>query len=89
MRGLDGRRRGSGRAVESAPSATAPATPEEASTERAVPLYYVTDTPAGPRLAREFRRVPVDTDPGTAAVTALFAAPTGAVSGAPQHLARR
>ena len=56
--------------------------PEEASTERAVPLYYVTDTPAGPRLAREFRRVPVDTDPGTAAVTALFAAPTGAV---PEH----
>jgi spore germination protein GerM len=65
-----------------APSATAPATPDEAATERAVPLYYVTDTPAGPRLAREFRRVPVDTDPGTAAVTALFAAPTGAV---PDH----
>ncbi len=65
-----------------APSATAPATSDEASTERAVPLYYVTDTPAGPRLAREFRRVTVDTDPGTAAVTALFAAPTGAV---PEH----
>jgi hypothetical protein len=64
------------------PSATVPATPDEASTERAVPLYYVTDTPAGPRLAREFRRVRVDTDPGTAAVTALFAAPTGAV---PEH----
>jgi hypothetical protein len=59
-----------------------PATPDEASTERAVPLYYVTDTPAGPRLAREFRREAVDTDPGTAAVTALFAAPTGAV---PEH----
>ena len=72
-----------GPAVPSAaPSATAPATPEKASTERAVPLYYVTDTPAGPRLAREFRRVAVDTDPGTAAVTALFAAPTGAV---PDH----
>ena len=62
-----------------APSATVPARPDTASTERAVPLYYVTDTPAGPRLAREFRRVAVDTDPGTAAVTALFAAPTGAV----------
>ena len=65
-----------------AASAPAPATPDEASTERAIPLYYVTDTPAGPRLAREFRRVPVDTDPGTAAVTAMFATPTGAV---PEH----
>src|SRR5690242_5634198 len=63
----------------SAPSAAASATPDGASTEQAVSLYYVTETPAGARLAREFRRVPVDPDPGTAAVTALFAAPTGAV----------
>jgi hypothetical protein len=70
----------------SAPSATAPATPptapEEASAGRAVPLYYVTDTPAGARLAREFRRTPADIDAGTAALTALFAAPTGTV---PEH----
>ncbi len=52
--------------------------------ERALPLYYLTDTPAGPRLAREFRRLPVGPEPaaaGTAAVTALFAAPTGSVPG--------
>ena len=70
----------------SAPSATATAAPttapEEASAGRAVPLYYVTDTPAGARLAREFRRTPADIDAGTAALTALFAAPTGTV---PEH----
>lgn len=61
----------------SAPSTGAPSTV----TERALPLYYVVDTPAGPRLAREFRRLPVDTDPGTAAVTALLAEPGGSVPG--------
>lgn len=75
----------------SAPSATvAPATGEAPPTapgtpqQRALPLYYVTDTPAGPRLAREFRRLPVGDGPaaaGTAAVTALFAAPSGSVPG--------
>jgi hypothetical protein len=65
-----------------APSTTAPATSDETSAGRALPLYYVTDTPAGARLAREFRRVPVDTDAGTAAVTALLADPTGTV---PEH----
>jgi hypothetical protein len=74
-----------------APSATAaPATDETppsapaTSQQRALPLYYVTDTPAGPRLAREFRRLPVGDDPaaaGTAVVTALFAAPSGSVPG--------
>ena len=62
------------------PSVSAP--PSEPSVaQQALPLYYVTDTPAGPRLAREFRRVPVDPDPGTAAVTALLADPVGAVPG--------
>jgi hypothetical protein len=64
---------------------TGPATPTEAArpTEqpRALPLYYVTDTPAGPRLAREFCRLPVDDDPGTAAVRALLATPSGTVPG--------
>jgi hypothetical protein len=52
--------------------------------ERALPLYYLTDTAAGPRLAREFRRLPVGPEPaaaGTAALTALFASPTGSVPG--------
>ena len=62
------------------PSVTAPPG-ESPATQQALPLYYVADTPAGPRLAREFRRLPVGTDPGTAAVTALLAAPTGTVPG--------
>ena len=65
-------------------AATRTATPTPTATptgqDRALPLYYVTDTPAGPRLAREFRRLPVD-DSGTAAVAALFAAPSGSVPG--------
>ena len=56
------------------PSVTAPPG-ESPATQQALPLYYVTDTPAGPRLAREFRRLPVGTDPGTAAVAALLADP--------------
>jgi hypothetical protein len=66
-------------------SATAPATPSDPTGQaRALPVYYVTDTPAGPRLVREFRRLPVGADAGaagTAAVTALLAEPTGAVPG--------
>ncbi|MGZ8751014.1 MAG: hypothetical protein ACXWYP_09080, partial [Pseudonocardia sp.] len=62
------------------PSVTAPPG-ESPATQQALPLYYVADTPAGPRLAREFRRLPVGTDRGTAAVTALLAAPTGTVPG--------
>ena len=69
-------------APPSAPSpGPTPASPAPTATGRALPLYYVTDTPAGPRLARELRRLPVDDDPASAAVTALFAAPTGTVPG--------
>jgi len=71
--------------VPPAGPSVAVATDESPATQQALPLYYVADTPAGPRLAREFRRLPVDTDsgtdPGTAAVTALLAAPTGTVPG--------
>ena len=62
----------------------APPSAEATGQQRALPLYYVTDTPAGPRLAREFRRLPVGDDPaaaGTAAVTALLAEPDGTVPG--------
>ena len=76
---------GTGAPAVASPSA-APATADPAPTpgQRALPLYYVADTPAGPRLAREFRRLPVGPEPaaaGTAAVTALFAMPTGTVPG--------
>jgi len=64
----------------SVPSVSAPPS-EAAVAQQALPLYYVTDTPAGPRLAREFRRLPVDSDPGTVAVTALLADPVGTVPG--------
>jgi hypothetical protein len=64
--------------------ASAPPAPTQAATpteqRRALPLYYVTDTPAGLRLAREFRRLPIDDDLGTAAVTALLTTP-GTVPG--------
>src|SRR5690242_912399 len=69
-----------------APSSAGPSAPpsEAASAQRALPLYYVTDTPAGPRLAREFHRLPVGADAaaaGSAALTELFAGPAGAVPG--------
>jgi Immunoglobulin-like domain of bacterial spore germination/Sporulation and spore germination len=75
--------------LESGPGAASPSPPSRPSSapvagERALPLYYVTDTPAGPRLAREFRRLPVGDDPaaaGSAAVTALLGAPSGMVPG--------
>jgi hypothetical protein len=70
---------GGGAAAPAAPSASAPAPP--AQDERALPVYYVTDTPAGPRLAREFRRLGATTGPGTAAVVALLAEPVGRVPG--------
>jgi hypothetical protein len=81
-----------GAGVPAAPSGGPPGTPPSTSApeppatgrQRAVPLYYVTDTPAGPRLAREFRRLPVGDEPGaagSAAVTALLAAPGGTVPG--------
>ncbi|HEY3259581.1 MAG TPA: GerMN domain-containing protein [Pseudonocardiaceae bacterium] len=42
----------------------------------ALPIYYVADTAAGPRLYREFHAVPT-TDPGSDAVRELLAKPTG------------
>jgi hypothetical protein len=72
---------GTGAPAGPSPAPTVTAPPSAPAEQRALPLYYVVDSPAGPRLAREFRRMPVDTDPGTAAVTALLAAPTGTVPG--------
>lgn len=63
------------------PTSSASATPDPAVLPRALPVYYVTDTPAGPRLAREFRRLVATTGPGTAAVVALLAEPGGRVPG--------
>jgi Immunoglobulin-like domain of bacterial spore germination/Sporulation and spore germination len=89
--GLAGCTSTAGTGVPVVPPSTAPsptAAPPTSSTatgqQRALPLYYVTDTPAGPRLAREFRRLPVGDDPvaaASAAVTALLAAPSGTVPG--------
>ena len=54
----------------------APASPAPAAAERALPVYYVAQTAAGPRLQREFHRLPA-ADPGTAAVREMLAHPTG------------
>lgn len=55
----------------------APPSPSAApSTERALPVYYIADTPAGPRLYREFHRV-ATTDPATDAVREMLADATG------------
>jgi Immunoglobulin-like domain of bacterial spore germination/Sporulation and spore germination len=58
-----------------APSAV-PGPVPSAGAERAVPVYYVAQTAAGPRLQREFHRVAGD-DPPSAAVREMLAAPTG------------
>ncbi|MDT7553507.1 MAG: hypothetical protein QOI16_2043, partial [Pseudonocardiales bacterium] len=67
-------------AADSAPEASAPdpAAPDTtaAGTERALPVYYVAQTAAGPRLQREFHRLPA-ADPGSAAVRDMLAHPTG------------
>jgi hypothetical protein len=55
-------------------TAAAPAT--SAGGERALPVYYVAQTAAGPRLQREFHRLPA-ADPGSAAVREMLAHPTG------------
>jgi immunoglobulin-like protein involved in spore germination/sporulation and spore germination protein len=61
-------------AASPAPSPTA----EPDSGERvAVPVYYVAETAAGPRLQREFHSV-VTSDPASAAVREMLAGPTGA-----------
>ena len=44
--------------------------------ERALPVYYVVETPVGPRLQREFHRV-AGTDDGSDAVREMLASPTG------------
>jgi hypothetical protein len=54
----------------------APASPAPAAAERALPVYYVAETAAGPRLQREFHRLPA-ADPGTTAVREMLAHPTG------------
>lgn len=57
------------------PSPTGP--PETGPGPRtAVPLYYVTETPAGARLQREFHRVVAD-DPASGALRVLLATSTG------------
>ncbi|MEJ3656859.1 Gmad2 immunoglobulin-like domain-containing protein [Actinomycetes bacterium KLBMP 9759] len=50
-------------------TSTAPTT--SVGTERAVPVYYVADTKAGPRLYREFHRI-VTADPASDAVREMF-----------------
>ena len=56
-----------------APTTAAPAT---SAGERALPVYYVAQTAAGPRLQREFHRLAA-ADPGSAAVREMLAHPTG------------
>jgi hypothetical protein len=70
-----------GTPTTTAPGAAAASTPgspdaESAGQERALPIYYVAQTAAGPRLQREFHRLPAD-DPGSAAVREMLAHPTG------------
>jgi hypothetical protein len=62
-----------GRAGATSPT---PAPTSAAAGERALPVYYVAETAAGPRLQREFHRLPA-ADPATAAVRAMLARPTG------------
>jgi hypothetical protein len=64
-----------GRAGATSPT-PAPAPTSAAAGERALPVYYVAETAAGPRLQREFHRLPA-ADPATAAVRAMLARPTG------------
>ncbi len=52
------------------------AAPGSAAGERALPVYYIAQTAAGPRLQREFHRLPA-ADPGSAAVREMLAHPTG------------
>lgn len=58
------------------PLAPTPSTTPPAAPERALAVYYVAETAAGPRLHREFHRV-AGTDPASDAVRELLAAPTG------------
>ncbi|PVG83446.1 hypothetical protein DDE18_09180 [Nocardioides gansuensis] len=59
-------------------SASSEPTPSESATEqptRALPVYYIGETPRGPRLFREFRPVPRESDGLYEAVQALQQAP--------------
>jgi hypothetical protein len=56
-----------------APPPTAESTPPPTDVVATVPVYYVTDTPAGMRLAREFRSVPAPDGPVVAAVETMLA----------------
>jgi hypothetical protein len=60
----------------SVPPSSAPSSTPPSAAERALPVYYVVETAAGPRLAREFHRVAGDDD-GSDAVREMLAAPTG------------
>jgi hypothetical protein len=56
-----------------APPPTAESTPPPTDVVATVPVYYVTETPAGMRLAREFRSVPAPDGPVVAAVETMLA----------------
>jgi Immunoglobulin-like domain of bacterial spore germination/Sporulation and spore germination len=55
------------------PPPTAESTPPPTDVVATVPVYYVTETPAGMRLAREFRSVPAPDGPVVAAVETMLA----------------
>jgi Immunoglobulin-like domain of bacterial spore germination/Sporulation and spore germination len=67
-----------GTTATAGPATTATNNPGTATNpgERALPIYYVAQTAAGPRLQREFHRLPA-ADPGSAAVREMLAHPTG------------
>jgi len=64
-----------GPAPTAAPATAAPTTAATGA-PRALPVYYSAQTAAGPRLQREFHRLPA-ADPGSAAVREMLAHPTG------------
>jgi hypothetical protein len=68
---------GTGSAQPTPKPADQAATSLPAEPERALPVYYVAETAAGPRLQREFHRLPA-ADPASAAVREMLARPTGA-----------
>jgi hypothetical protein len=62
--------------ISAGPPTAEPASTLAPNAPRAVPVYYVADTPAGPRLYREFHRI-ATADPGTDAVREMLAGDTG------------
>ncbi len=67
---------GSAASAGAAPAGAAPGSAAPNSAVAALPVYYVAQTAAGPRLQREFHRLPA-ADPGSAAVREMLAYPTG------------